>query len=114
MYKNAHFEYRGSNFSYALHTAFLAFTCCALSIAFGAIAHAQTATGQFKEQVFNGNRAVLVGSQMTLTNPQSGQCRTVNLVTKSGTNSYHGALCEGLHNNVFDARNSFTNFKANG
>ena len=35
----------------------------------------------------------------------------VNLVTKSGTNSYHGALWEYLRNNAFDSRNPFTDFK---
>ena len=37
----------------------------------------------------------------------------VNVVTKSGTNSYHGALWEYLRNNVFDSRNPFTDFKNN-
>jgi Carboxypeptidase regulatory-like domain len=37
----------------------------------------------------------------------------VNLVTKSGTNSYHGAVWEYLRNNVFDSRNPFTDFKNN-
>src|ERR1700733_4790520 len=35
----------------------------------------------------------------------------VNLVTKSGTNSFHGALWEYLRNNDFDSRNPFTDFK---
>lgn len=35
----------------------------------------------------------------------------VNLVTKSGTNAYHGALWEYLRNNAFDSRNPFTDFK---
>jgi hypothetical protein len=34
----------------------------------------------------------------------------VNLVTKSGTNSFHGALWEYLRNNAFDSRNPFTDF----
>ncbi len=37
----------------------------------------------------------------------------VNMVTKSGTNSYHGDLWEYLRNNAFDSRNPFTDFKAN-
>lgn len=35
----------------------------------------------------------------------------VNVVTKSGTNSYHGSLWEYLRNNAFDSRNPFTDFK---
>jgi hypothetical protein len=34
----------------------------------------------------------------------------VNVVSKSGSNAYHGALWEYLRNNVFDARNPFTDF----
>jgi hypothetical protein len=37
----------------------------------------------------------------------------VNVVTKSGTNSFHGALWEYLRNNDFDSRNPFTDFKGN-
>jgi Carboxypeptidase regulatory-like domain/TonB dependent receptor len=37
----------------------------------------------------------------------------VNLVTKSGSNSFHGALWEYLRNNAFDSRNPFTDFKGN-
>jgi hypothetical protein len=37
----------------------------------------------------------------------------VNLVTKSGTNSYHGSAWEYLRNNVFDSRNPFTDFNGN-
>ncbi|HZY71524.1 MAG TPA: carboxypeptidase-like regulatory domain-containing protein [Edaphobacter sp.] len=37
----------------------------------------------------------------------------VNMVTKSGTNKYHGALWEYVRNNAFDARNPFTDFKGN-
>lgn len=37
----------------------------------------------------------------------------VNLVTKSGTNVYNGALWEYLRNNAFDSRNPFSDFKAN-
>jgi hypothetical protein len=37
----------------------------------------------------------------------------VNLVTKSGTDVYHGALWEYLRNNVFDSRNPFTDFNGN-
>ena len=33
---------------------------------------------------------------------------TVNVVTKSGTNEYHGAIWEYLRNNALDARNPFT------
>ena len=32
---------------------------------------------------------------------------TVDVVTKSGTNSYHGSVFEFLRNNDFDARNFF-------
>ncbi len=35
----------------------------------------------------------------------------VNVVSKSGTNNFHGSLWEYLRNNVFDARNPFTDFK---
>jgi hypothetical protein len=35
----------------------------------------------------------------------------VNVVSKSGTNSFHGALWEYLRNNDFDSRNPFTDFK---
>jgi len=31
----------------------------------------------------------------------------ISLITKSGTNSFHGALFEFWRNNVFDARNFF-------
>ncbi|MGC2400416.1 MAG: carboxypeptidase regulatory-like domain-containing protein, partial [Acidobacteriaceae bacterium] len=34
----------------------------------------------------------------------------VNIVTKSGTNSFHGAAWEYLRNNAFDSRNPFTDF----
>jgi Carboxypeptidase regulatory-like domain len=37
----------------------------------------------------------------------------VNLVTKSGGNSFHGALWEYLRNNDFDSRNPFTDFNGN-
>lgn len=37
----------------------------------------------------------------------------VNIVTKSGTNSFHGAAWEYLRNNAFDSRNPFTDFKGN-
>src|SRR5580704_845670 len=37
----------------------------------------------------------------------------VNLVTKSGTNTYHGSGWDYLRNNVFDARNPFTDFTNN-
>jgi hypothetical protein len=37
----------------------------------------------------------------------------VNIVTKSGTNSYHGAAWEYLRNNAFDSRNPFTDFHGN-
>ena len=38
----------------------------------------------------------------------------VNLVSKSGTNSYHGAGWEYLRNQSLDARNPFTDFDASG
>jgi hypothetical protein len=37
----------------------------------------------------------------------------VNVVSKSGTNNFHGALWEYLRNNAFDSRNPFTDFKSN-
>ena len=37
---------------------------------------------------------------------------TVNVVTKSGTNEYHGGAWEYLRNNAFDARNPFTTTNA--
>ncbi len=37
----------------------------------------------------------------------------VNVVTKSGTNTYHGSLWEYLRNNDFDSRNPFTDFNGN-
>ncbi len=38
----------------------------------------------------------------------------VNLVTKSGTNRFHGSGWEFARNAVFDARNSFTDFSGSG
>lgn len=37
----------------------------------------------------------------------------VNIVTKSGSNQFHGALWEYLRNNAFDSRNPFTDFNGN-
>src|SRR6202043_3766472 len=37
----------------------------------------------------------------------------VNMVTKSGTNTYHGSGWDYLRNNVLDARNPFTDFTNN-
>ena len=34
----------------------------------------------------------------------------VNLVSKSGTNQFHGAAWEFVRNNAFDARNPFNDF----
>jgi len=34
----------------------------------------------------------------------------VNLLSKSGTNAFHGSVWEFIRNNVFDARNSYTDF----
>ena len=34
----------------------------------------------------------------------------VNMLSKSGTNQFHGSVWEFIRNNVFDARNSFTDF----
>jgi hypothetical protein len=39
--------------------------------------------------------------------PEFGSPAIVSVVTKSGTNSYHGALWEFLRNDIFDARNTF-------
>jgi hypothetical protein len=38
----------------------------------------------------------------------------VNIVTKSGTNGYHGTGWEYARNNIFDSRNPFTDFDGNG
>src|SRR5690242_5604930 len=38
----------------------------------------------------------------------------VNMVSKSGTNSFHGSAFEYVRNNAFDARNGFTDFDAAG
>ncbi len=38
----------------------------------------------------------------------------INMVTKSGTNKYHGVIWEYLRNNAFDARNPFTDKNKNG
>jgi hypothetical protein len=38
----------------------------------------------------------------------------VNLVTKSGTNQFHGSGWEFARNAIFDARNSFTDFNGSG
>ena len=47
--------------------------------------------------------------QTNLFGPEQGRNSgaTVNVITKSGTNSYHGSLFEFLRNNDFDARNFF-------
>ena len=37
----------------------------------------------------------------------------VNVVSKSGTNTFHGAAWEYLRNNAFDSRNPFTDFNGN-
>jgi hypothetical protein len=34
----------------------------------------------------------------------------VNMLSKSGTNSFHGSVWEFVRNNIFDARNSYTDF----
>jgi hypothetical protein len=34
----------------------------------------------------------------------------VNMLSKSGTNKFHGSVWEFLRNNIFDARNSYTDF----
>ncbi len=39
--------------------------------------------------------------------PEFGSPAIVSVVTKSGTNSYHGALWEFLRNDIFDSRNTF-------
>jgi carboxypeptidase family protein/TonB-dependent receptor-like protein len=38
----------------------------------------------------------------------------VNMVSKSGTNKFHGSAFEYVRNNAFDARNGFTDFDAAG
>jgi Carboxypeptidase regulatory-like domain len=38
----------------------------------------------------------------------------VNLVTKSGTNQVHGSAWEFVRNNIFDARNPFSDFNSDG
>jgi hypothetical protein len=38
----------------------------------------------------------------------------VNLLTKSGTNSFHGSGWEFLRNNIFDARNPFSDINSDG
>ncbi len=38
----------------------------------------------------------------------------VNLITKSGTNQFHGSAWEFIRNNAFDARNPFTDVNADG
>jgi hypothetical protein len=38
----------------------------------------------------------------------------VNMLSKSGTNKFHGAVWEFVRNNIFDARNSFTDFCSAG
>jgi hypothetical protein len=106
MYENAHLEYRVPNFSDALRTPFLAFIGCVLSIAFGAIAHAQTATGQFNGHVFDGNGAVLVGATITLTNPQSGQSRTV-ITNSEGLYQYQFPLLSPGHYTITAAQSGF-------
>jgi len=38
----------------------------------------------------------------------------VNMLSKSGTNRFHGSVWEFIRNNAFDARNSFTDFCSTG
>ncbi len=38
----------------------------------------------------------------------------VNMLSKSGTNKFHGSVWEFIRNNAFDARNSFTDFCSTG
>jgi hypothetical protein len=38
----------------------------------------------------------------------------VNMLSRSGTNKFHGAVWEFVRNNMFDARNSFTDFCSTG
>jgi hypothetical protein len=38
----------------------------------------------------------------------------VNIISKSGTNQFHGSAWEFIRNNDFDARNSFTDFNGDG
>jgi hypothetical protein len=38
----------------------------------------------------------------------------VNMLSKSGTNKFHGSVWEFIRNNIFDARNSYTDFCSTG
>ncbi len=76
MVESTHSKRQQLSFGNRLRSTLQAFVCCALLIAFSAVGHAQTATGQFNGHVFDENGAVLVGATVTLSSAQSGLSRT--------------------------------------
>ena len=70
------FENTQYGFIQLLRASIRTVVCCALLLALGASATAQTATGQFNGHVTDENGAVVVGAKVTLVNSQSGLTRT--------------------------------------
>ncbi|MCU1225660.1 MAG: hypothetical protein JWQ42_3753 [Edaphobacter sp.] len=78
--------------------------CCSILLVFCAVAHAQTATGQFNGHVLDGNGAVVVGATVTLVNAQSGLTRTA---TTNGEGLYQFPLLPPGKYKVTASQNGF-------